>query len=173
MTAQARPDFASWVDRRARLNHDLLCNRLMTRLYDMATRGGSVADAHQLFTAWLQQVPDYLLLLSEAPRILSSANLLLDPDTCPSLPKEAHDRLTGAAHALFLVGTRMTPMVASLATKVQELCDLMGAFLAEDGKATSQRDLRVMYETAGLLSEGISSLPHAWVEPILPRWSKP
>ena len=162
MDQEVVPD--DWQERRARLNHDVLCNRLLTRLVSLArTRTPEPLELAAL-EEWTTRRGEYSRLLEEAPLALTPAGLL-DAELCSDLTTIERDALRSAAHEFFLVGTQLMRLLDHLRDVLQELVEDMEKYLSLPPH-TDLAAVTSLIETATLLSNGLSLLPHSNAERI-------
>lgn len=150
---------SDWQERRARLNHDVLCNRLLTRLVSLAQMRSPDPSELAALAEWTTRQGEYLRLLEEAPLALTPAKLL-DAQLCSDLTAAEQDIVRSAAHELFLVGTQLMSLVNHLKGVLRELIDDMEKYLSlpphSDLVAVTS-----LIQAATTLSNGLSLLPRS------------
>jgi hypothetical protein len=153
-----------WQERRTRLNHDVLCNRLLTRLVSLAQKRSPEPSELAALAEWTTRRGEYLRLLEEAPLALTPATLL-DTQLCSDLTTNERDALRSIAHDFFLAGTQLMPLLARLGDVLGKLVDDMEQYLS----LPPHSDLAAvtsLIQVATTLSNGLSLLPHSNSVPI-------
>lgn len=150
---QARGFASVWARDRARLNHDVLCNKVLVGFAAVRAGGGNVRPALSL---WLGQIPAYRELIRRASEALN-AGVVVDTSRFASCwPTEQRDFFRPVFRAMFLNTHGIHRKVAELLETLDD-CER----IARDyfGGNTNQMD-----EAERLLrhlSAGISELPDA------------
>jgi hypothetical protein len=162
MDQEVVPD--DWQERRVQLNHDVLCNRLLTRLVSLArTRPPEPLELAAL-EEWTTRRGEYSRLLEEAPLALTPASLL-DAELCSELTAMERNTLRSVAHDFFLVGTQLMPLLDHLRSVLQRLVEDMERYLGLPPH-TDLAAVTSLIQAATVLSNGLSLLPHSNAEQI-------
>ena len=153
-----------WQERRARLNHDVLCNRLLTRLVSLAQVRSPDQSELAALAEWTTRRGEYIRLLEEAPLALSPARLL-DAQLCSDLTTTERDAVRSVAHELFLAGTQLMPLLTHLQGVLRELVEDLEQYLSLPPHSDLSA-VESLIRAATKLSSGLSLLPRSNSVPI-------
>ena len=144
-----------WHERRARLNHDVLCNRLLTRLVFLQEAEAPKERDLDVLRQWLGRRQEYLDLIAEAPEALSPVQWL-DDSVLSGFERVERERIRQAAQ--FLVAVRLSGLLSRLRDKTEELDRGIREYLAQPARGPGDARLRQITEDAWELSAGLSNL---------------
>lgn len=153
----AKTAFELWQERRSRLNHDVLCNRLRTALMSLVGVAEPDPSVIAVVNAWLCRREEYLALLDEAPMILSGASVL-EMGCLVGLSSEERAAVLGAAHEVYLLGSPLNERLGQLRECIAALADRIRCFVEAPAAVGSSQVLKSMIELAEVLSLGLSEL---------------
>jgi len=150
-------ELKQWLNQRALLNHDILCNQLRNELVSL--RAEPTRTKIQRLSTWPKRKTEYMDFLNNTIDVLSFASLL-DTDVFGCWSYSKKNSFKPAFHELFL----NTTTILNKVTQLKRLVDLsvnsvLNFINTEPQKRTVQMiiDLQEKLET---LSNGISSLPN-------------
>lgn len=146
----------AWSSERARLNHDVLCNQVLTELVSVRSAPRTVAPLR--LAMWLRQVPAYKLLVSEAEDALDGGRIV-DARMFDCWERERRELFRGVFRRVFSSANRIPELVGVISDLIVGCEKMAFAFLNTPIYDRSVADAVALESGMQHLSRAISALP--------------
>ena len=146
-----------WLDQRALLNHDVLCNQLRNELASL--RSEPTQSHTPRLSMWPKRKKEYITFLDNAINALSFSSLL-DRSIFDCWSNSMKENWRPVFHGLFLNTTNIPNKIIHLKELLNDSAETVLSFSNVRPRERTLKMVVALQEKLDALSTAISSLPH-------------
>lgn len=150
---------SEWLNTRARLNHDLLINRIRNVLGALVRDASNCEDELSLIRVWISRQDEYRQFFRLALDVLSTAHSFDEGLPARTVCQENLLHWREWSNSLFLARSEMDRKIIDLEMRLQEAIALAAQLLREESVEQRKAVAANLFASTERLSAGISALP--------------